>query len=243
MVICLERGADLHTAQLMPLPLTVSRFSKIQTAFTFLVPAHPDSPGTRAVKQVPVCVSVVVGVARLGSHSSDLNVLPVDKLLPVDVIHRLLCATAVAVADAVVRRRLVVLRRCRPVPRFDGAHHVRPVIGCGGSGERFRLGRRNAAAAAEGFVVFLEVDVRVDVAQQRQHRRIQQAGDEDNHVQRQKTASAVDPVAAPPATVNFELRLRLRTSTTAYRSVCRCLLHPVVVLPTTVECDLDDLAL
>jgi len=29
MVICLERGADLHMAQLMPLPLTVSCFSKI----------------------------------------------------------------------------------------------------------------------------------------------------------------------------------------------------------------------
>ena len=29
---CLKRGADLHMAQLMPLPLTVSCFSKIQTA-------------------------------------------------------------------------------------------------------------------------------------------------------------------------------------------------------------------
>jgi len=28
MFICLERGADLHTAQLMPLPLTVSCFGK-----------------------------------------------------------------------------------------------------------------------------------------------------------------------------------------------------------------------
>jgi len=36
-VICLERGADLHMAQLMPLPLTVSCFSKIQIGFTFLV--------------------------------------------------------------------------------------------------------------------------------------------------------------------------------------------------------------
>jgi len=39
-VICLERGADLHMAQLMPLPLTASCFSKIQIGFTFLVPAH-----------------------------------------------------------------------------------------------------------------------------------------------------------------------------------------------------------
>ena len=44
MVICLEQGADLHIAQLMPLPLTVSCFSKIQIGFTFLVPAHPGSP-------------------------------------------------------------------------------------------------------------------------------------------------------------------------------------------------------
>jgi len=39
-VICLERDAGLHMVQLMPLPLTVSCFSKIQIGFTFLVPAH-----------------------------------------------------------------------------------------------------------------------------------------------------------------------------------------------------------
>ena len=55
-VICLEQGADLHTAQLMPLPLTVSCFSKIQIGFTFLVLAHLGSPGQRAVKRVCVCV-------------------------------------------------------------------------------------------------------------------------------------------------------------------------------------------
>jgi len=55
MVICLECGADLHTAQLMPLPLTVSCFNKIQIGFAFLVPAHPRSPRQRALKQV--CVS------------------------------------------------------------------------------------------------------------------------------------------------------------------------------------------
>jgi len=58
MVICLERGADLHMAQLMPLPLTVSCFSKIQIVFTFLVPAHPGSPGKRAIKR-RVCVCVL----------------------------------------------------------------------------------------------------------------------------------------------------------------------------------------
>ena len=59
MVICLERGADLHMAQLMSLPLTVSCFSKIQIGFTFLVAAHPGSPGQRAVKQVCACVCVI----------------------------------------------------------------------------------------------------------------------------------------------------------------------------------------
>jgi len=42
-------------AQLMPLPLTVSCFSKIQIGFTFLVPAHLGSPGQRAIKRVCVC--------------------------------------------------------------------------------------------------------------------------------------------------------------------------------------------
>ena len=41
-------------AQLMPLPLTVSFFNKIQIGFTFLVPAHPGSPGKRAVERVCV---------------------------------------------------------------------------------------------------------------------------------------------------------------------------------------------
>jgi len=54
-VICLERCAELHMAQLMPLPHTVSCFSKIQIGFTFLVPAHLGSPGQRAIKRVCAC--------------------------------------------------------------------------------------------------------------------------------------------------------------------------------------------
>ena len=50
MVICLERGADLHIAQLMPLPLTVSCSSKIQIGFTFLVLTYPDHSGKETVK-------------------------------------------------------------------------------------------------------------------------------------------------------------------------------------------------
>jgi len=55
-VINLERDADLHVAQLLLLPLTVSSFSKIQIGFTFLVLACPGSPGKSAVKWVCVCM-------------------------------------------------------------------------------------------------------------------------------------------------------------------------------------------
>ena len=59
MVICLERGADLHVAQLMPLPLTVSCFSKIQIGFavwywlTWIVPEKWPLNGC-------VCVCVLI---------------------------------------------------------------------------------------------------------------------------------------------------------------------------------------
>jgi len=49
--------SDLHVVQLMPLPLTVSCFSKIKMVLvTFLVSAHPGSPGQTAVKPVYVCM-------------------------------------------------------------------------------------------------------------------------------------------------------------------------------------------
>ena len=58
MVICLEQGADLHMAQLMPLPLTVSCFSKIDIGFTFLVVAYPGCPGKGPLNGC-VCVWLV----------------------------------------------------------------------------------------------------------------------------------------------------------------------------------------
>ena len=61
-VICLERCADLHMAQLMPLPLTVSCFNKIQIGFTFPVLAHPGSPGQRAIKRVCVLIDLMTTV-------------------------------------------------------------------------------------------------------------------------------------------------------------------------------------
>ena len=52
----------------MPLPLTVSCFSKIQIGFTFLVPAHPGSPGKRAVKWLcGVCVFLCLCLRLTGS--------------------------------------------------------------------------------------------------------------------------------------------------------------------------------
>jgi len=63
MVIYMEQDADLLMAQLMPLPLTVSSFSKIEIGFTSLVPAHPDSPGKMAVKG---CVCVCVLIQQMG---------------------------------------------------------------------------------------------------------------------------------------------------------------------------------
>ena len=60
MVVCLEQGADLHMAQLMPLPLTVSCCSKIEIGFTFLVPAHLGSPEKWPLN---VCVCVTTDMA------------------------------------------------------------------------------------------------------------------------------------------------------------------------------------
>jgi len=94
MVICLERDTDLHMARLMPLPLTVSCFSKIQIGFTVLVPAHQGSPGQRAVKRV-VCV------CDSGSSGVNLEVLVdgVDE-------HK---EDVSSVGDVDVRRRLAQL--------------------------------------------------------------------------------------------------------------------------------------
>ena len=66
---CLQRGADLHMAQLMPLLLNVSCFSKIQVGFTFLILAHPGSPRQRAVEWVCVCVVSAVMTQEVSENS------------------------------------------------------------------------------------------------------------------------------------------------------------------------------
>jgi len=65
MVICLERGADLHMAKLMPLPLSVSCLIIIQIGFTFLVPAHSGSPGQRAVNGCVCCIKIGIKKTRV----------------------------------------------------------------------------------------------------------------------------------------------------------------------------------
>jgi len=67
MATCLERGADLHMAQPMPLPLTVSCFSKIQIGFTFLyqltwVVQVKGSLNVRACVCVRACMGAYVSV-------------------------------------------------------------------------------------------------------------------------------------------------------------------------------------
>ena len=79
MVICLERGANLHMAQLMPLLLTVFCFSKIQIGFTSLVPAHRGSPGKRVVKQV--CVTHLEYDKKITGFSHSATYLLVDRLM------------------------------------------------------------------------------------------------------------------------------------------------------------------
>jgi len=62
-VICLEQDADLHMAQLMPLPLTVSCFSKIHIGFTFLVPAKLGNPRL-GLLNVCVCVDYTLNILQ-----------------------------------------------------------------------------------------------------------------------------------------------------------------------------------
>ena len=75
-VICLKRGADLHMAQLMPLPLTVSCFSKSRLVLPFWYQLTRVVPDKEPAAAVPlnghVCVCVVVQL-------TDAKTMAVDK--------------------------------------------------------------------------------------------------------------------------------------------------------------------
>jgi len=82
-------------AQLMPLPLTVSCFSKIQIGFTLVVLAHPGSPGQRAAKRASACVCVCKP-SGAGAYwfLADVEFVPdsvggdAEKLLSLRVVHQ-----------------------------------------------------------------------------------------------------------------------------------------------------------
>ena len=76
MVICMERDAFLHMVHLMPLPLTVSCFSKI--GFIFLVPAHLGSPGEKAIKR---CVLLTFLTKNTSDRSKIIFARPRSVLL------------------------------------------------------------------------------------------------------------------------------------------------------------------
>ena len=92
-VICLERDANLHMAQLMPLPLAVSCFSKIQIGFTLLLPAHPGSPGQRAIKHVCVCACVRVCVCARGFYLSGTGLPSPGVVVVVVIVIVVVCST------------------------------------------------------------------------------------------------------------------------------------------------------
>ena len=78
MVICLERGADLHVAQLIALPLTVSCFSKIQTGLPFwyrLTRVVPDKGPLNGCVCVCVCAfsALTLLVGRQEEHPACKN--------------------------------------------------------------------------------------------------------------------------------------------------------------------------
>ena len=106
MVICLEQDADLHMAQLMPLPLTVYCFSKIQIGFTFRYWLTRLVPEKRAVMCVCVCVC---------SHRVLISVS--GQLHPLAANATLLAFAAVcraAAAPSICRDRLI---SCPPGPQ------------------------------------------------------------------------------------------------------------------------------
>ena len=157
MVIYLERGADLHTARLMSLLLTVSCFSKIRIRFTFLVPAHPGSPGKRAVKRMCVCYCVcgrrarrsgLFGAVHVGRRLLGSRRRPVRRVppLPARATLRRLVRTVArslhdqrdrrvrAVSRTVRRRRRPRLHRTRAYIQLDNE-----LLQCRGVGTVFTL--------------------------------------------------------------------------------------------------------
>ena len=98
-VICLGRGADLHMAQLMPLPVTVSCFSKIQIGFTFLVLAHLGSPRQRAIERVLYVASESILLSQILIHSAaSWNIIHCEETYSVIIM----CCRNVCVSQSII---------------------------------------------------------------------------------------------------------------------------------------------
>ena len=100
-------------AQLMPLPLTVSCFSKIQIGFSFLVPAHPGSPGQRAC--VCVCLCAILCCCK---RDDDVDLRRLQQTMR--LAHWSVCPSQVAPMtrgsvdlDDSVHRAILVFHRCK----------------------------------------------------------------------------------------------------------------------------------
>ena len=95
------------------MPLTVSCFSKIQIGLTFLVPAHPGSPGQRAVKRV--CVGGGGWYGYLSGARCRLAYGPVDATGP---LNESVCVQQTEPLDLSVVR-----------PRSSDARQVKSALG------------------------------------------------------------------------------------------------------------------
>ena len=127
-VICLERGSDLHMAQRIPLPLTVSCFSEIQIVFTFLVPAHrvvPDKgPFNVCVCVSLICCQVCTRVSPAGRQTARRRCVP---------CRRAAASTTAAVRCAWSRRSFTKTGftvRCTPAPRASPTLMMTTVKDC-----------------------------------------------------------------------------------------------------------------
>ena len=106
----------------MPLPLTVSCFSKIQIGFTFLVPAHPGNPGQGAVKRVCVCVCVCATLDRI--RGARAVILTVDD--GVGDVGKL-ASEAIVARRAHLRRRTTSRRLVLSI-KHRGTQHAPPTV-------------------------------------------------------------------------------------------------------------------
>ena len=125
MVVCLERGADLHMALLMPQPLTVSCFSKIQIGFTFLVPTHPGSPGQTAFSLPRSAASFTAFTLLTVDDVVNAVRQRPDKFSATDPLPTSTLKTSCRSSCAVHRRRVQPFAGSRSLPRGfqEGVRH------------------------------------------------------------------------------------------------------------------------